>query len=157
MFYFGKIKVHNRKIRFDLDMSRFERQFQKAQFDLDTVVMTDMVPYMPKVTGTFINTTRAMSAAIAGTGYVYAAAPPMGRFLYEGKTMVSPSTGSTYAKKGEKKVLVSQYKGKTNAQENLVLRRTGDRIDPHWFDIAKQRHGESWVVLAKKRAGGGNG
>ena len=41
--------------------------------------------HMPMQTGQFINVTKAMSAAVAGTGKVVAAAPPMGCFLYEGK------------------------------------------------------------------------
>ena len=66
-----------------IDMSRFEEQFSRAQFELDSMVMTDMVPYMPMESGMFIQITRAMSAAVAGTGKVVAAAPPMGRFLYK--------------------------------------------------------------------------
>ncbi len=64
--------------------------------------------HMPMQTGQFINVTKAMSAAVAGTGKVVAAAPPMGRFLYEGRTMVDEKTGSPWARKGARKVLVSQ-------------------------------------------------
>lgn len=103
-----------------IDLSRFDEQFSRAQFELDSMVMTDMVPYMPMQTGQFINVTKAMSAAVAGTGKVVAAAPPMGRFLYEGKTMVDVKTGSPWARKGARKVLVSQYSGKTNAKPNLT-------------------------------------
>lgn len=141
--------------RFDVSFNRFTRQFRKAQFLLDSEVMTDMVPYMPMVTSTFINTTKAMSAAIAGTGYVYAAAPPYGRFLYEGKTMVSPTTGSTFAELGEKKVLVSQYAGVTNAREDLTYNRQfHPKAQAKWFEAAKAVHGKKWVRNAKKIAGG---
>ena len=140
----------------DLDMKRFEGQYDKAQYKLDSQIMTDMIPYMPKVTGTFINRTVAMSASVAGSGYVYAAAPPYGRFLYAGKTMVSPSTGSTWAKYGEQKVLVSQYGGKTNAKENLTYTTTfHPDVQAEWFKAAKKAHGKNWVELAKQVAGGG--
>ena len=139
----------------DLKMGRFTRQYGKAQFLLDSEIMTDMVPYMPMVTSTFINTTKAMSAAIAGTGYVYAAAPPYGRFLYEGKTMVSPTTGSPWAELGEKKVLVSQYAGVTNAREDLTYNREFHlKAQAKWFDVTKANHGKTWVRNAKKLAGG---
>lgn len=141
---------------FDLDMVRFDRQFDKAQFKLDSMIMTHMIPFMPMVTGNFINLTKARSASVAGTGYVYAAAPPYGRFLYMGKVMVSPSTGSTWAKKDEEKVLVSQYGGKTRAKENLTYTKTfHPEVSARWFETAKTRYGHSWARITKRIAGGG--
>ena len=143
-------------VEVDISMQRFTNQFNRAQFALDSAVMTGMIPYMPMVTGTFINNTKARSASIAGSGYVYAAAPPYGRFLYEGKTMVGESTGSTWARHGEKKVLVSQYAGKTAAKEQLTYNRNAHPLaTDHWFEAAKARFGKSWIKLAKKEAGGG--
>lgn len=162
VFKFDKIHVKKDDMTVDIDFARFETQYSKAQYAMDSMIMTGMIPYMPKVTGTFINVTKAMSAAIAGGGWVYAAAPPYGRFLYEGKTMVSPRTGSTYAAAGEKKVLVSQYQGKTNAREDLIYHsgqnyRSGANreVVPHWFEKAKEVHGKNWIKVAKKIAGGG--
>ena len=144
------------KVVMDLDMRRFEKQFTRAQYKLDSTVMTGMIPFMPMITGTFINVTKAMSAAIAGTGYVYAAAPPYGRFLYYGKTMVSPETGSTFASYGEKKVLVSQYKGKTNAKENLTYNKTAHpEARAEWYEEARKRYLKDWVNMTKATAGGG--
>lgn len=127
-----------------LDLERFAKQFSEAQFWLDSQVMTDMVPYMPHQTGTFVNVTRAMSAALAGSGEVVAAAPPMGRFLYEGKVMVDPVTNSPWARKGAKKVVT---------ERNLTY--SNPKATPRWFDTAKQNHGKAWVDGVKKRAGGG--
>ena len=45
-----------------INLSRFEKQFQDAQYALDSTVMKDMKPYMPQQTGTFINITSAQSA-----------------------------------------------------------------------------------------------
>ena len=135
-----------------IDLSRFGPQISEAQFDLDTMVMSDMVPLMPMETGQFINVTRAMSAAYAGTGRVVAAAPPFGRFLYEGKTMVDIQTGSPWARRGAKKVLVSQYSGTTNAKPYLTF---ANGRQAHWFDGAKDRHGDEWIRKTKKTAGGG--
>ena len=138
--------------RIDIDLSRFDRQIQKAQFELDSMVMTDMVPYMPMQTGQFINITNAMSAAVAGTGRVCAGAPPDGHFLYEGKTMVDIKTGSPWARKYAKKVYVSQFSGKTNASPNLTY---ANGRQSHWFDAAKKDHGDEWVKKTKGTAGGG--
>lgn len=143
-FNFKDIKVRNGDMKIDINMNRFEQQFQKAQFELDSMVMTYMIPYMPRVTGTFINVTKAMSAAIAGSGEVVAAAPPYGRFLYNGKVMVDSKTGSPYARKGAKKVVT-----------NKDIKYTNPKATPKWFDTAKKNHGDNWIRQVKKYAGGG--
>ena len=76
--YRHKDKGPNCEVDMHIDLRRFEKQYNKAQYALDSTVMTHMVPFMPHQTGTFINVTRTMSAALAGTGTVVAAAPPMG-------------------------------------------------------------------------------
>lgn len=140
----------------EIDLSRFDRQYSQAQYLLDSMVMDSMVPFMPMQTGTFVNQTRAMSQAIAGSGKVIAAAPPMGRFLYEGETMVDPATGSPWAAKGAKKVLVSQYAGKTAAKEDLQFsKHAHPKAQAHWFDAAKEKDGKIWLEKVKKVAGGG--
>ena len=137
-------KGPNYQVDMHIDLGRFEKQYHKAQYELDSTVMKDMVPYMPHDTGTFINVTKAMSAALAGTGKVVAAAPPMGRFLYEGKVMVDPVTNSPWARPGAKKVVTDRD-----------LKYSNPKATPHWFDTAKEKHGKSWVKLVKKEAGGG--
>ena len=137
----------NATIELDVDLSRFERQYQKAQYDLDNMVMTSMIPYMPMRTGTFVNVTKALSAAIAGSGYVYAAAPPFGRFLYEGKVMVDEKTGSPWARPGAKKIVTNK---------DLIYDKSAHpNVTDHWFDTAKKNHGEEWVKKTKATAGGG--
>lgn len=131
-------------IELEVDLSRFERQYEQAQFDLDNLVMTSMVPYMPMVDGVFIGVTRAMSASLAGSGTVVAAAPPFGRFLYEGKVMVGEESRSPWAKKGERKEVINK---------NLKYQRK-DATD-HWFETAKKNHLDEWLKKTKKTAGGG--
>ena len=137
----------NATIELDVDLSRFEKQYQKAQFDLDNMVMTSMIPYMPMRTGTFVKVTRALSKSIAGSGYVYAAAPPFGRFLYEGKVMVDGKTGSPWARPGAKKIV-------TDKDLNYD-KSTHPKVTDHWFDTAKKNHLEEWVKKTKATAGGG--
>jgi hypothetical protein len=131
----------------EIDLSRFEGQYSKAQYDLDSMVMTSMVPYMPMDTGTFINVTRGMSAAIAGSGKVVAAAPPMGQFLYEGKVMVGERTRSAWAAKGERKEAIEKPLN--------YSRHANPNVTDHWFDTAKKIYGKQWVKKTKKIAGGG--
>ena len=134
-------------IELDVDLSRFEKQYEKAQYVLDNAVMTSMDPYMPKRTGVFVNVTKAMSAAIAGSGTVIAAAPPFGRFLYEGKVMVDPVTNSPWARPGAKKIVTDK--------DLEYDKNQNPKATDHWFDEAKKKHGKSWVRAVKKEAGGG--
>ena len=154
--HFKGFSIVDGDIRVTLNMSRFERQFQRAQYQLDGAVMNSMVPFMPMVSGSFINATRAASAAVQGSGEVYAAYGPQGRFLYEGKTMVDEKTGSTWARRGAKKVLVSEFGGKTNAKPDLTYtRQAHPKAQSHWFDAAKKADGKKWIRDVKKTAGGG--
>ena len=137
----------NYQINMNIDLDRFERQYSRSQFGLDSMVMTDMVPYMPMQTGTFINVTKAMSAALAGSGLVVAAAPPMGRFLYDGKVMVDPETNSPWARKGAKKVVTER--------DLQYSKNAHPKATDHWFDAAKKEYGNDWVAYVKKVAGGG--
>lgn len=142
-----------------INLQRFEGQYQKAQYELDSMVMTSMIPYMPKVTGTFINVTQGMSQSLAGTGVVVAAAPPMGRYLYEGKKMVDSVTG-----KGPRHIKLSSgeviFRFRKGAQlqpttENLDFEKSANpEVQAHWFDAAKKDHGEAWVEKTKELAGG---
>lgn len=154
-------KMKSGSITLEIDLSRFEKQFQDAQYALDSMVMNDMVPYMPHQTGTFINVTRGRSAALAGSGIVYAAAPPFGRYLYEGKKMVDEKTG-----KGPMKIptgpggeFVWRYregaKLKPTNQPLNYNKNAHPEVTDHWFDEAKKRHCDGWVKAVKNIAGGG--
>lgn len=154
--HFKGFSVVKNGVQIEVKLDRFSKQYNDAQYELDTMIMTHMKPYMPHQDGSFIAITEGMSQALAGTGKVVAAAPPMGRFLYEGKGMVDPETGSTWARKGAKKVLVSQYKGKTNAKEKLDFsKKHNPKVQSHWFTAAQKAHGKNWVEEVKKIAGGG--
>lgn len=143
-FHFPGFSLVEGDIKVDVSLNRFEKQYQKAQYYLDNQIMNDMVLYMPHQDGTLVNLTRLQSAALAGTGRVVAAAPPQGRFLYEGKVMVDPVTGSPWARKGAKKVVTER-----------PLTYSNPKATPHWFDTAKEAHGKAWVKGVKRIAGGG--
>ena len=143
-FHFPGFSLVQGDIKVDVSLNRFERQYERAQYYLDSQIMTDMVPYMPHRDGNFVNVTRLQSAALAGSGKVVAAAPPMGRFLYDGKVMVDPVTGSPWARKGAKKVVTER-----------PLTYSNPKATPHWFDTAKDAHGIAWVKGVKRIARGG--
>lgn len=141
--HFENFSVVTDSVSVEVNMKRLEDNFNRAQFELDSAIMTSMVPYMPRRDGQLIAVTKGMSAALAGSGKVVAAAPPYGRFLYEGKVMIGKESRSPWAKKGEKKVVTGR---------NLSYSGGGQA---HWFDAAKAADGDNWVDLVKKTAGGG--
>lgn len=147
-------------VEMEVDLSRFEKQFQNAQYALDSAVMLSMEKYMPKRDGIFIDVTKGMSESLAGSGTVVAAAPPFGRYLYEGVKMVDEETGRgpfNIAKKGEPPEFRYRKGAKLKAtKEPLNYNRNGNPdVTDHWFETAKKNHGESWVRVAKNIAGGG--
>lgn len=154
--HFKGFTIVDGDMKVNLNMSRFSRQYQEAQYLLDGMVMDSMVPFMPMITGDFINRTRVESVSLQGTGKVCAAAAPYGRFLYEGKVMVDEVTGSSYARRGAKKVLVSQFSGRTAAKENLeYTKQAHSQAQAKWFDAAKRQYGDTWIRKVKAQAGGG--
>lgn len=144
---FKDLHIKKDGVELELKTRRLERNFNKAQYALDSAVMTSMVPFMPHRDGSFIQRTRAESAAIAGSGKVVAAAAPFGRFLYEGKVMVDPLTGSAWARKGARKILTDK--------DLSYSKSHNPRAQSHWFEPAKKADKEKWIRTAKKIAGGG--
>lgn len=154
--HFKGFSVVDGDMKIKLNMDRFSRQYQEAQYLLDGMVMDSMIEFMPMISGDFIDRTRVKSTSMQGTGFVCAAAEPYGRLLYFGKTMVDPATGSTWARRDAEKVLVSQYSGKTNAKENLQYTKSPHtQVQAEWFDAAKRQYGSTWLRKVKAQAGGG--
>ena len=70
--------------------------------------------------------------------------------------MVDEATGSPYARRGAKKVLVSQFSGQTAAKENLeYTKQAHPQAQAKWFDVAKRQYGSTWIRNVKAQAGGG--
>ena len=131
------------KLTLNIDTEKLKGNAAKAQYWLDSQVMTDMMPLMPMDTGSFINATLAQSQALAGSGMVIAGIGPQGRFLYEGLVMIDPETGSPFARPGAKKVVTDRP---------LTYSRPG--AVAHWFEEAKQMHLTDWVKGVAKFYGG---
>lgn len=137
MQHFADISYDDMHISVHIPLSQINKNIQKAQYALDGMVMDSMVPYMPMVTGSFIALTRARSAAMQGTGQVCAAAPPYGRFLYMGKVMIDPETGSPWARPGAKKVVVENW----DIAFNMLAH---PEVTAKWFEAAKQTDMPKW-------------
>ena len=132
--------------RFDHDgvtihvgMGRVNGNLTRAQIWLEQQIMNDMLPFMPLRTGDFQRRTRALNTIALGSGQVWAAAPPFGRFLFNAKVMVDPVTGSPWARKGAKKVLTDR---------DLTFSNPG--ATARWFDPVKAAQLHRWKAGVKK-------
>lgn len=107
----------------------------KAEHVLAAQVEKDTVPFVPALTGSLAERTRVVGNVIIYPG-------PYARFLYNGKVMVDPNTGSTYAPKGGTKVLTDR---------NLVFTKTmHPQAQSHWFEASKAQNLDKWLRVAEK-------
>lgn len=143
MFHFPNISIVEADIKVNVNLDRFEKQFQDAQLWLDEQVWTGTKKYIPQRDGMLINTTSVQNESLKGSGKVYAGYGPYARFLYMGKVMVDPETGSP----GAKKVVTDR--------DIQFSKEPNPFATDHWFDAAKDEFCDTWVKGVKKRAGGG--
>lgn len=107
----------------------------KAEHIVAVQAEKDTSPYVPFLTGSLDQRTQVVGNAIIYPG-------PYARFLYYGKVMVDPETGSTYAPKGGTKVLTDK---------NLVFTTSGHaQAQSHWFEASKAQNLEKWRGVAGK-------
>lgn len=107
----------------------------KAEHTVAMQVRKDTSPYVPALNGDLDQRTRVDRAMVIYPG-------PQSRYLYNGKLMVDPETGSSYARKGTTKVLTDK---------NLVFKKAMHaQAQSHWFEASKAENLEKWVCVADK-------
>src|SRR5699024_10418383 len=80
---------------------RLKAASEKAEHTVAIQAQKDTSPYVPALTGSLDQRTRVDENQIIYPG-------PYARYLYYGKLMVDPTTGSSYAPKGATKVLTDK-------------------------------------------------
>lgn len=107
----------------------------KAQTAVAIQAQKDTSPYVPARTGSLDQRTRVDENQIIYPG-------PYARYLYYGKLMVDPTTGSSYAPKGTTKVLTDK---------NLVFNKAmHSQAQDHWFEASKAENMNKWLRVAGK-------
>lgn len=107
----------------------------KAEHVLAQQVMKDTAPFVPARNNVLTNDTKVIGNLVVYPG-------PYARYLYSGKLMVDPETGSSWVRKGEHKVLTDR---------NLVFSKSvHPQAQSHWFEASKAQNLEKWVRVADK-------
>nr|DAM60334.1 MAG TPA: Minor capsid protein [Bacteriophage sp.] len=120
---------------FDELQDAIARACTKAEHIVALQVEKDTSQYVPFLTGSLDRRTQVEGNAIIYPG-------PYARFLYYGKVMVDPGTGSTYAKKGMTKVLTDK---------NLEFNKAGhNQAQSYWFEASKAENLKKWIRVADK-------
>lgn len=120
---------------FDALQEKIAQACSKAEHALAVQVQKDTSPFVPFLTGSLDQRTRVVGDSIIYPG-------PYARFLYYGKVMIDPETGSTYAPKGGTKVLTDK---------NLVFKTEHHgQAQSHWFEVSKAENLDKWIRVADK-------
>lgn len=107
----------------------------KAEHKLAAQVRKDTDPFVPALTGSM-----SERAIVVGNKVIYPG--PYARYLYYGKVMVDPKTGSPYVPEGGRKVVTDR---------NLVFTQSMHRqAQSHWFEASKAQNLQKWLRTAKK-------
>lgn len=120
---------------FDELQEAIARACTKAEHIVAVQVKKDTSPYVPWLNGMLDRKTD-----VIGNAVIYDT--PYARFLYYGKVMIDPETGSTYAKKGATKVLTDK---------NLEFNKAGhNQAQSYWFEASKAENLKKWIRVADK-------
>ncbi len=104
-----------------------------AEKKLAIQVMKDTDKYVPALTGSLTQRTHIEESTIVYPG-------PYARFLYYGKVMIYEPTGSTFAPRGEHKVVTDR---------DLVMHKTMHPLAAsHWFEVSKAANLSTWLKVA---------
>lgn len=107
----------------------------RAESIVGQQVIKDTEPFVSALTGSLTIRTR-----LDGNKIIYPG--PYARFLYYGKVMVDPQTGSTFAPKGGTKVLTNR---------DLVFSKAmHPQAQSHWFEASKAQNLDKWIRIAEK-------
>jgi hypothetical protein len=107
----------------------------KVEHILAQQVAKDTSPFVPALTGSLDQRTQVVEDAVIYPG-------PYARFLYYGKVMVDPNTGSTFAPLGGSKVTTDR---------NLVFTKAVHaQAQSHWFEASKAQNIDKWLRVADK-------
>lgn len=108
---------------------------KRAKHAVAVQIQKDTSPFVPFRNGSLDTRTRVVDNMVIYPG-------PYAQFLYYGKVMVDPETGSTFAPLGGTKIVTDK---------NLVFSKSGHaQAQAFWFEAAKSENLDKWIRIAEK-------
>lgn len=127
----GGVSIH-------IDTKRIDDNLRRAQDALDQQVLNDMIPYMPESQqSAMVGATQIIEPGLISTN------TPHAHYQHMGELYLAEN-GSSWAQKG---------KAKYPTGRPLHYSKAG--ATDHWFEHAKQEHGDQWLDLVRKEVGKG--
>lgn len=105
----------------------------QAEHILAIQAAQDTEPFVPMLTGSLKNRTKIIGGMIIYPG-------PYARYLYNGRLMVDPETGSSWARRGARKKVTEKNLSYTKAFHPMA--------QDHWFEASKALNDKKWVKAA---------
>ena len=139
------IKMSTDCMDINVSFDRLARYMSASQRALDNQILTDMVDYIPMETGNLTRQTLAINRENIGSGELVLDTTDYARYLYHGKLMVDPETGSAWARPQAIKVLTDQDLEYSKAAHG--------KAGSHWFERAKEERKRTWLKVARQAAG----
>lgn len=117
-------------VKVKIDPKLIARRTPRADETLAIQAQKDTEPFVPARTLSMSNRTQVKDRKIIYPG-------PYARYLYYGKLMVDPATGSAWASKGATKTLTDK---------NLVFSQAvNGQAQDHWFEASKALNLDKWL------------
>lgn len=117
----------------------FRQKAAKAQSFIDSECIRLMVPYTPMLNGQLMQS--ATRGTVIGSGVIKYNSP-YARYQYYGKLMVSSVTGSSYARRGESKIITNKDLHYNNSRH--------PRAGKMWFERMKADRKEQILKGAER-------
>jgi len=119
----------------DIDPALMSSRAEQADEILAIQAEKDTRQFAPAKSNKMLNGARVEGGTITYPG-------PYARFLWEGKVMIDPDTGSPWARPGATKVATGK---------NLVFSTAvSPQAQSHWFDASKAVNLEKWLRVYGK-------
>lgn len=113
---------------------RMERASPRAKHTLALQMAKDTEPYVPALTKSLADRTTVKEDVVIYPG-------PYARFLYNGKLMIDPNTGSAWAPKGATKIVAGKDLNISTAVHS--------QAQAHWFEASKAQNLQKWRNVAR--------
>lgn len=127
------LKISMKDTFSDSLMKKLQEAGPRAAHAVAVQVEKDTEPFVPALTKSLVDRTQVVDSVVIYPG-------PYARFLYNGKLMIDPDTGSAWAPKGATKVVT---------EKDLDIKKdVHSQAQSNWFEASKAQNLEKWTRVA---------